>query len=139
MAAFTLDSDTRSTVSTPADLYAFLSDFRHFNSILPEDKIEDFRAEADSCSFTIKGITPLSIRIVEKETNRFIRFSSEGLSKFNFRLLAQFHGDAHSPGQCSVQMQGELNPFILKMAEKSLRALINSMSLKLSQLQLPQT
>ncbi len=81
----------------------------------------------------------MSIRLVEKRPFELLCFSSEGLSKFNFKLQVYFTGEAEHPGTCAINMQGDLNPFILKMAEKSLLALVNSMIQKLSQLQIQTT
>ncbi len=49
-----------------------------------------------------------------------------------------FIGDASQKGQCKIELTGDLNPFIKAMAEKSLAALTNTMSLKLAQLNLGQ-
>lgn len=136
MAAFTINSNTHKTASTLQALFAFLSDFKNFASILPEDKVENFQYEGDKCSFSIRGITPMTVKLVEKHAYTHILFSSEGLAKFNFSLLARFIGDPQQPGQCAIDLSGDLNPFILKMAESSLTALANTMSLRLSQLQL---
>lgn len=103
---------------------------------MPEDKVEDFTYTNESCSFTIKGITPMTIKVAEKVPYHMIYFSSEGLSKFNFNLRVNFTGLPHEKGQCQIDLSGDLNPFILKMAEKSLNNLVNTMSLRLSQLQL---
>jgi hypothetical protein len=135
VAAFTLSGEQLTTVSSVKDLYLFLSDFGNFKSILPEDKVENFTHNQDSCSFNIKGITPMSIRLAEKKPYEMLFFSSEGLSKFNFKLKVNFSGAPEQTGLCAVEMQGDLNPFILKMAEKSLQALVNSMTQKLAQLQ----
>jgi len=134
VAAFRISGDSNPCVSKNRELYNFLSDFNNFKSILPEDKVEDFVAEGDACSFTIKGITAMRIRIADQTPFSMIYFSSEGLSKFNFKLRVNFNGEADQLGECTVAMEGDLNPFILKMAEKSLQAFVNSMSLKLSQL-----
>lgn len=74
------------------------------------------------------------IKLVEKKPFDFILFSSRGLAKFDFSLRVDFTGQAEETGQCRIQLSGDLNPFILKMAEKSLETLVNTMSLKLSQL-----
>lgn len=78
----------------------------------------------------------MSIRLAEKQPYEMLFFSSEGLSKFNFKLKVMFSGLPEQTGSCEIEMQGDLNPFILKMAEKSLLTLVNSMSLKLSQLKI---
>lgn len=78
----------------------------------------------------------MTVRVSEREPYRSILFSSEGLGKFNFNLHVQFTGNAEEPGQCQIDLSGDLNPFIKAMAEKPLTNLVNTMSLKLSQLQL---
>lgn len=136
MSAFTIVSETNSTQSSLKSLFDFLSDFKNFGSILPEDKVEDFKFTDSECSFTIKGITPMTIKKVESKENEFILFSSQGLAKFNFSLKVFFIGEATQTGQCKIELMGDLNPFIKAMAEKPLTGLTNSMSLKLSQLKL---
>jgi hypothetical protein len=134
VAAFTINSEAHNTQSTVSSLYAFLSDFKNFGSILPEDKVENFQYSGDECSFNIKGITPMKIRLQEKKENEYLLFSSEGLARFNFQLKASFDGAPDSTGVCRVDLSGDLNPFIKTMAEKPLTGLVNTMSLKLSQL-----
>lgn len=134
MAQFTIIGDTNKTTSSLKDLYEFLTDFKNFGSVMPEDKVDNFKYSEDQCSFNIKGITPMTIRITEKKPYEFILFSSDGLAKFNFSLKVYFTGAPELPGECRVDLHGDLNPFIKAMAEKPLTGLINTMSLKLSQL-----
>jgi hypothetical protein len=137
LAEFKLISEQKATLSNLEALYNFLIDFKNFESILPPDKIEDFKVLETSCSFVIKGITPITIKIKEQNKYDFILFSSQGLAKFDFDLHVFFIGQPTSNvGQCRIEMVGNLNPFIKAMAEKPLLALINSMSLKLSQLKI---
>ncbi|MBX3163950.1 MAG: SRPBCC family protein [Bacteroidetes bacterium] len=136
MAAFSILSESNNTQSNIKALFEFLSDFKNFASVLPEDKVENFQYSQNECSFDIKGITPMSIKIAEKKPYKYIIYSSEGLAKFNFQLKAQFVGNADEKGQCNIQLDGDLNPFIKAMAEKPLTNLVNAMSLKLSQMQI---
>ncbi len=136
MAAFTIVSETNKTISTLKNLYEFLGDFKNFKLVLPDDKVTNFQYDGDLCSFEIKGITPMKIKLQEKHAYDFILFITEGLAKFDFTLKAHFIGDPEQPGECRIDLGGDLNPFIKSMAEKSLLGLINTMSLKLSQLNL---
>jgi hypothetical protein len=134
VAAFTITSNIHSTQSSLRSLFDFLTDFKNFKGILPEDKIDNFQYSEDQCSFNIQGITPMTVKIKEKKAVEYILFSSEGLAKFNFTLKAQFMGEPAEAGQCQVELHADLNPFIKAMAEKPLTALVNTMALKLSQL-----
>lgn len=117
-------------------MYDFLVDFKNFVSILPEDKVENFQYSGDSCSFTIKGITALTIKLTNKTPYTSIKFQSEGLAKFNFILEAKFVGDADKPGQCQIELFADMNPFIKVMAEKPLAGLVNTMAQKLAALEI---
>ena len=136
MSAFSIHSEINSTQSNLISLFLFISDFKNFNSILPEDRIEDFKYSELECSFNIKGITSMKIKIIEKHAHDYILFASEGLANFNFNLKVFFIGEANQNGECKIELYGALNPFIKSMAEKSLIQLVNTMSLKLSQLKL---
>jgi hypothetical protein len=136
MSAFSIHSEINSTRSNLISLFLFISDFKNFNSILPEDRIEDFKCSEDQCTFNIKGITSMKFKIIEKHAHDYILFASEGLANFNFNLKVFFIGEANQNGECKIELYGDLNPFIKSMAEKSLIQLVNTMSLKLSQLKL---
>jgi hypothetical protein len=136
LAAFTIQSVEKETQSPIRCLFEFLSDFKNFDAILPKDKIEDFKYSENECSFNIKGITPLTIKLNEKKAYDFIVYNSQGLSKFNFTLKVFFHGSPTEKGECKIELTGDLNPFIKAMAEKPLSNLVDQMSLKLSELQL---
>lgn len=137
MAEFTIISDTKATKSSVKDLFDFLSDFKNFASILPEDKVENFQYTGDSCSFTIRGITALTINLISKTPYNSIKFQSAGLAKFNFILEAKFIGEAEKTGECQIELFADMNPFIKVMAEKPLKGLVDTMVTRLSELQLP--
>ncbi len=136
MAAFTIISDTHTTQSKLKSLFEFLSDFKNFQSILPEDKVDEFKHTENECSFNIRGITAMTIKKVESIPYQSILFSSQGLAKFNFSLTAFFIGEASQKGECKIELSGDLNPFIKAVAEKPLTSLTNTMSQKLAQLHL---
>lgn len=106
---------------------------------MPEDKVENFEFDQNGCSFNIRGVTPLKVKLKEKVPHSKVVFESEGLAKFNFILEANLIGTADASGNCQVQLHGDINPFIKVMAEKPLTQLVNTMALKLSQLQTPIT
>lgn len=135
MAEFTIISNTENTKATIKELFEFLIDFKNFKSILPEDKVENFEHTTDSCKFTIRGVTALTIRQISKTPYSSVKFQSEGLAKFNFILEAKFNGESGKPGQCQIELFADMNPFIKTLAEKPLTGLVNTMALKLSQLE----
>ncbi len=128
MAYFSLISETHPTVSSTDDLFDFMGDFHNFKHLLPEDKINNFECTTEQCSFGIKGLMPLTIKIKEKRPKSQITFETSGLPKFIFTLHIHL-----LPNQATnVQLEGDMNPFIKVMAEKPLNDLINTMAKKLA-------
>ena len=132
MSHFSLNSETYPAKSDTNKLFDFMSDFNNFKHLLPEDKISDFQCTSDQCSFGIKGLMPLTIKIKEKTPKSIITFETSGLAKFVFTLHIHFLADQKT----KVELEGDMNPFIKAMAEKPLRELINTMASKLSNLEL---
>jgi hypothetical protein len=134
VAAFSLESESRSTASNIRALFGFISDFKNFGSILPADKVQDFEYSENKCSFTIKGITAMTVTLNSKTEFDHILFRSQGLGKFDFSLHVRFAGEPDAPGSCSVKLSGDINPFILSMAKNQLQGLVDTMALRLSEL-----
>lgn len=132
MAHFSIESSVQSTKTETPVLFDFMGDFNNFKHLLPEDKIENFECTADQCSFGIKGLVPLTIKIKERVPKSRITFETLGLAKFVFTLHIHFR----SQNQALVQLEGDMNPFIKIMAEKPLTELVNTMASKLSALSL---
>lgn len=130
MSYFSLISDTHPAASATDSLYDFMGDFNNFKHLLPEDKIENFQCTTEQCSFGIKGLVPLTIKIKERQPKTRITFETLGLAKFVFTLHIHFL----EGGKTNVQMEGDMNPFIKVMAEKPLLELINTMATKLAAL-----
>lgn len=128
MAHFSILSETHPTKSTTDNLFDLMGDFNSFKHLLPEDKIQDFECTAEQCSFGIKGLMPLTIKIKERSPKSRITFETTGIAKFVFTLHIHFLANQ----QTNVELEGDMNPFIKAMAEKPLRELINTMASKLA-------
>ncbi len=107
-----------------------MGNFNHFKHLLPEEKIDNFECSDTQCSFTIKGLMPLSIKIKEHSPKSRITFETTGIAKFVFTLHIYFTANQHT----HIELEGDMNPFIKTMAEKPLKELINTMADKLASL-----
>ncbi|MGE0566497.1 MAG: hypothetical protein AB7O73_00995 [Bacteroidia bacterium] len=134
MSDFVIKGDELECLSGKEALYNFLTDFGNFVKILPEDKTSNFSFDETSCSFNINGITPMKIVLANKSPFDEINYQTEGLGKFSFRLNVKFN-QSNGKTKSIIELGGNLNPFILKMAEKPLKDLVVSMNDKLSKLE----
>ena len=128
MAHFSILSEIHSVQSTTDSLFDFMGDFNNFKHLLPEDKITNFECTSEQCSFGIKGLMPLTIKIKERIPKSQITFETTGVAKFVFTL----HIHLLENQKTNIELEGDMNPFIKAMAEKPLRELVNTMATKLA-------
>jgi carbon monoxide dehydrogenase subunit G len=116
----------------PQKVYDFLGDFDNFTRLLP-GQIANWQSTGDSCSFEVKGLATLGLRITEKISFTKISMKGEGKIPFSF-TLDSFIKEISSQ-QCQVQMviDADMNPFIAMMAEKPLRNFIDMILPKLKE------
>ena len=132
MAHFSFISQTHANKTERTVLFEYMSNFNNFKHLLPTEKIENFTCMSDQCSFGIKGMTSLTIKLKNKINPSQITFETSGLAKFIFTLHIHLLENQSN----NVQLEGDMNPFIKVMAEKPLNDLINVMALKLSELEI---
>lgn len=94
-------SDVQKINSAIADVYAFLSDFSKIGKLIetarqmgagnqmPElaDKIEDVRTTEDTCTFMVKGVGEMGMKIVEREEPKLIKLEGDGRLPFEFSSM----------------------------------------------------
>jgi carbon monoxide dehydrogenase subunit G len=113
-------------------VFNFLSNFDNFEHLLPE-QVTNWSSTGDSCSFEVKGLATLGLRITSKIPFSSIIMIGEGKLPFGFTidtLIKQTEAQ-----NCEVQMviNADMNPFIAMMAEKPLQNFIDLLLPRLKQ------
>jgi carbon monoxide dehydrogenase subunit G len=127
-----IESDKTTVNKTAKEVYDFLSDFNNFQKLMPE-QVVDWKSTADECTFTIKGMATLGMKIVEKTPNSLIKVIKNGSAPFDFTLSCMI---TDLQQQCMVQLafDAELNPMLKMMATKPLTNFLNILVNKLKEL-----
>ncbi len=114
------------------ELFAFLSDFRNFEDLMPE-QVTNWKADETFCSFTIQGLADLSMRIDAKYPCSNIRIVADGKNPVDYRLDYFFR--AGEDGRCLVGIvfDAALNPFLKSMASKPLQYFVDMLGEKLQE------
>ncbi len=125
--------------STPAvakvsiqEVFSFLRDVSNLYHLLPLDKIKDWEASSEHCSFKVQGgiIIPMEF-LSENQPNQLV-LKSGVKSPFPFTLTVNLN-------QVEDQTEGQLifdakvSKMIQLVAEKPLRNLFNTMATKLTE------
>lgn len=120
-------------VSAPQqEVFTFLKDANNILHLLPQDKISDFKATKDDCSFKVQGGVTISlIHDGEEGTDKLFMKSGEK-SPFPFRLTIHT-SDKVGETEGKIEFDGQVNMFLKMMVEKPLTNLFDYMSKKLQE------
>lgn len=112
-----------------ASVYAKLSDLNNLESVkdkLPQDKIQDLSFDTDTLSFSVSPVGKISLRIVEREPEKSIKFESEN-SPLPFNLWIQIVPATENECKIKLTVKAEINPFIKGMIQKPLQEGLENM------------
>lgn len=93
-------------------VFQFLSSFDNFEDLLPEEHVEDWQSNGDSCRFKVNGVGEVGLRIIEKEEFKTIKYSADGKTPFNFFLWIQLKDKAANDCRVKLTIKADLNPMI---------------------------
>jgi len=114
------------------EVFNTLGNFDNFTSLLPE-QVANWQSTGETCSFEVKGLATLGLRITSKAPFSKIIMKGEGKIPFGFNLetYIQDAGDQ----QCQVQLiiDADMNPFIAMMAEKPLQNFVDTLLTRLKE------
>ena len=126
-----LTGEKISVNSNVKEIESFLLDSTNYEFLLPMDKVSNFKADNDSCSFKVQGGITISLIQDGREDGK-IFLKSGDKSPFPFKLTIHLNKLEEELTEGYIEFDGEVNAFLKMMVEKPLLNLFNYMSQKLS-------
>lgn len=117
-------------------IFTMLSDLSNLERIkdrLPQDKIQDFEFDSDSCSFAVAPVGKITFRIVEREPNKTIKFETTN-SPVPLFLWIQLKQVATEDTKMKMTIKADLNPFIKPMVSKPLQDALDKIAVVIASL-----
>jgi hypothetical protein len=116
--------------------YNFLSDFNNFHSLIPADKVKNWQASSDSCSFTVDGIGDAGLRIIEKTPNNLIKVTSEGKTPIQFLFWIQLKKVDDNNTAIRLVIEPDVNPIMMGMVKGPLQSFVDMLVDQIEKLKL---
>jgi carbon monoxide dehydrogenase subunit G len=110
-----------------------LSNLEQVKDRIPQDKIKDFSFDSDSCSFSVDMAGKITIRIIERDPNKTIKFETAG-SPLPLNMWIQLKQVAENDTRLRLTIRAELNPFLKPMLSKPLQEAVEKISTILASL-----
>ncbi len=124
--AQTYQSRTGKTPYPPEAVYGYLSDFRNFSHLIPDDKVKNWQTEEDKCSFDLPGVGRVGLEITERQPPELLRISGDSGAKIPFTLEIHI-GRTEGGSLVDLVLEASLNVFIRALAEKPLKEFLEIM------------
>ncbi|MCF8346040.1 MAG: hypothetical protein K9G38_02420 [Bacteroidales bacterium] len=119
-------------------IYGFITDFRNFKNFIPVDKISDWKADEDTCSFNMSMLGNTTLRITEKNPDTLLKIASDpAKSSYNFTLWIQIKEVAGSHSRIKLTIEPQLNKMMLSMAKTPLKNFIDSLIDEIEKFEFP--
>ena len=118
-------------ICTAEEVFNFVTDIRNFEQFIPQNTINNWQAEKESCSFSVSMLGNVSLKLSEKQMFNKVVYKGDALKKNDFSLVLQISDNGKNPAEVKVLLNADLNPVLKMMATNPigqfLEMLINSM------------
>lgn len=123
-----IESRTGRVEQSSETIFNFISDFRNFNNFIPGEKVADWQADKDNCSFSVDMLGKVRMMIVDRETNKLLKISSDPeISQYNFNLWIQLREMEPADTRLKITIEPKLNPVMQAMVKSPLKKFVNSL------------
>lgn len=114
---------------TASDIYIFLNDFNNFEKLMPE-QVTNWQSSITNCSFTIKGMADLAMKMGNCNEFDLVTYLSISPSPFDFSLYFTI-SEKEDYTEVHCTLDASLNPMLKMMASRPLQNFVNLLAEKL--------
>ncbi len=118
---------------TASQIYNFVVDIRNFEQFVPHGTIENWKAEEQTCSFSVSMLGTVTFRLTEKEMYRKVLFVGDAMKKEDFSLLLDITDNNQNPAGIKIILNIDLNPMFRMMAVKPINQFLESLINKMEE------
>jgi hypothetical protein len=108
-------------------IFAFFSDLRHIEPLIPQERLSSWEFTEDRCLLGITGLGEISLSILEKKPSTLIKLGSVNQSAYSFTLWMQLKQVADMNTKVRLTLSANLNPFLQAMAKAPLQNFIDTL------------
>ncbi|MGI6815089.1 SRPBCC family protein [Bacteroides sp. KG123] len=128
------ESGVKNIQASQEAVYQKLSDLNNLEKVkerLPEDKVKNLSFDADSMTVEVNPVGKITLRIVEKEPFKCIKFETAA-SPLPFNLWIQLLPVTATECKMKLTIGMDINPFMKAMVQKPLQEGLEKMTEMLS-------
>jgi len=128
----TIESNKEIIHARDEEIFGFLGNMNHFGELMPE-QIENWKSDADSCSFRVSGMADIALKIIEREPFKKIVVSSDGNTPVSFTMVMHIIAQSEADSEFQIVFLSDMNSFMAMMVTKPLTNFVNTLAQKLKE------
>ena len=109
------------------NMFSDLSNLEKVKDRIPQDKIQEFEFDKDSCSFSVAPVGKITFQIVEREPYKTVKFTTAN-SPIPLYLWIQLKQVEENDTRMKLTVRADLNPFLKQMVSKPLQDALDKIS-----------
>lgn len=114
------------------EVYNFLSDFTNFSHLMPP-QVKNWRADTDSCSFTVEGLADLNMRMASRNPGSNINIVADGKNPVDYTLDVFMFPKGEANSEVEIVFNAKLNAFMKMMASRPLKNFVDMLGQKIQE------
>lgn len=118
-----IETTWKSISGSEEEVFIFLADLNNLEKMMPS-QVVNWKSTSEECSFTIKGMSDMILKISDKKPNSLVSMESGSSKPFPFTLNAEIQPESEK-SQVRLVFDGKVNAFMSMMIEKPLSNFFN--------------
>jgi carbon monoxide dehydrogenase subunit G len=129
----TIESKTGKTHGSQKQVYDYVTDFRNFAGLLPQDKMNDLEIAEDRIHFGLQGLGTVGLMINEKIPHSRVTIGATENSSADFTFIIHLEDAGDNKAQVKLNLKANLNMFLEMMAKQPLQQFVDLVVDKLAE------
>jgi len=109
------------------EVYQFLSDFNNFTAIIPTDKVQNWQASTDKCSFSVENAGEIGLEIIEREPFNLVKIKADDKVPYKFFFWIQLKEIEQKDTRIKLTIKAKLNPIVKSAAKGPLQTFVDTL------------
>jgi carbon monoxide dehydrogenase subunit G len=128
-----VESKTGIARGSSESVFNYISDFRNFAGLLPQDRLNNLQIEKEKIAFDIQGLGSVGLEIHEKQPFSQLTIGASEDSSADFTFIVLIKESQPDQSEVKLKLKANLNMFLEMMARGPLQQFVDMMAEKLSQ------
>lgn len=123
-----IESKIGKSTHSDRQIYEFITDFRNFKTLLPEEGVSDWESQEDRCSFRVDPVGKVGLQIIEKRPCTLVKISSiPEFSSYQFTIWIQLKQVAENDTRVKITIEPLVNKMLLPMIKSPLKKFVDGL------------